>query len=763
MAVILTVTGNPSSYASGAWPAAAFNGGRWRFTFTFTNGSASYAGFHALWGQATGGVWIVAGALKVYRSSDDAEIATRTLTWTAGTAVTFDFDMVARTVTITGALTGNGVVAIGTGNPFNAAQAIGVGNVAGNNTWAIAGTMSNVDDVIASASGSASVGGITSAGSTLPGTFAGGAANVGGVTSAGSAASPGTASGSSAVAGITSSGSASSPGIASGSASVGDISGSGSAVGPTAFGVGVGAAAQSVNSSQPATGTASTAFVARAPSTAYAQNARTTNASGRWHASSGGTTGAGAGPSGSGVQTDGSVTWVGVHGAVPTQVDTAAANNVLVSVLARGRSSTNTTGPSGNKGETFTRLGIAHPYASFPNSATELWVAVNAPGGTDHRWGAVWGDIGSAGDEISLVVMPILTGKATCRIQDHSHVERAAPTGGVVVSASVTTTGRAKLVAIWCGSGTVLTAGTAHLATPQAPFVASNEADTTVSLTGNGYIQLRIATAEVEAPGTYTATWDSNEGAQLYLVAVQESEGALATGSAAVAGITSSGSTATSTVASGSASVGGVAAAGSTSTATSAAGAAQAGGISSSGAASAAAAASGATSAGGISATGGAGVAAGGSASVAGVAASGSAITGTFAAGAAAVGGISSTGATVTPGAAGGTSAVGGIASTGASATGTAASGSAAMGGVASAGIATAAASSSASGSAVVGGVTSAGATISTSATAAGAASVGGIAASGAASSPPSAIERPLPASLTFQVVGAAPFKMSVV
>lgn len=553
---ILPVASTPSTYAAGSWPLATLQGGpAWGFTIipSQASGNAAYLGYCALVVSTDdGGCYMVNRRVELYNGAGGGTLvgAGNTLTWNAGQAIRVEVRLAAgagaSSITVSGALTGNGTTTFTSSGTYYTNTTLGIGvHPGGGFGWT--GTVSSLDDATVAAAVTTSTSPPSASTAASASTSAAVTASAPAPTATTAATSPGSSSVTTSRPAPLISSSTQSSGTSAVAAAAPAPVASTAAAGPSSFTVGTGAAAQSVNSSQPPTGTASTHFPARAASTAYAQNAAFTANGTRWRVTVGGTTGAGAGPSGSGVQTDGTATVVAVRGAVPSQVDTNPANNVILAVLARGQSASDTSGPSGNKGETFARQGPAHPYAAFPTSATELWAAVNAPGGADHRWSATWGNIGSAGDEISLVVLPILTGKATCRIQDLSHVERTSPTGGVVVSAPVTTTGPAKLVSIWCGSGTVITPGTAHLASPQAPFTASSEADTTVALSSNGYIQLRAAVAEVLDPGTYTATWSSNEGAQLFLVAVQDAEGSAAAGSSAVPA--PSASTATSTTA----------------------------------------------------------------------------------------------------------------------------------------------------------------------------------------------------------------------
>lgn len=512
------------------------------------------------------------------------------------------------------------------------------------------------------ASGSANVGGITSSGTAIPGTFATGTANVGGITSTGSATSPGAATGSANVGGITSTGVALTPAIASGSANVGGITSAGS-VGVSPWGmIGESTAGQRADQTGPTTGTMSTAFANRAPSTAYPVNDRLVSGGRRYHVRNPGTTSAGAGPSGTGVQADGTASLVALQSTdTALTMTTQTSNSVMLVVMMRENWSSDTSAPTDSKGNTYTLQGSAHFYADFPSAAAALFAKTNAVGGGGHTVSATWPVKGSTGAEMTTLVVEVPTGRSSSFIQAVSHVERA---GGpaTLTSASVTTTGPAMLVAALLGTGGVIANGTSHVGTPIAPFVALPNAGALIAIHENGYVQGQLAYAFVTLPGTYTASWTTTEGAQMFLVAIQELPGTSASGSANVGGISSTGLT--GPAASGSANVGGV-----TST-----------GVA--GSSAAAAEASGSANVGGITGSGSSAVASSGSANVGGITGTGTAIAGTLALGSSTVGGIASTGIAATPGTSSGSSSVGGIASTGTAITGTFAGGTATVGGI---------------------------------------------------------------------------------
>lgn len=731
-AVPRTIT--PASAWNGV--ASTLNAGKWRFTFTPTNASTNgaFSDWKALVvANDVGGCYLEGNTHEVALYNNNGggtKVVGRAITWTAGQAITVTFDIVAganaSSLTISGAATGNGTTNFTTsGTYFTSSVDLGIGRYPGDVffdfTGAGGGTIGAIDDTLAAgASGAADVGGVTGSGAAITGTFASGSANVGGITSSGASTSPGAASGSSAVGGITSSGAAASPAVASGSASVGGITGTGSA-GQSLFGtIGASAQGQRIDQSGPATGTMTTAYAARTPSSAVAINDQLAFNSRRWLVHTPGTLGAGSGPTGTGQQADGTASLVAL-----TSTDTALAmttqpsNSVMLAVLMRENWTSDTSAPTDNKGNTYALVNGPHAYTGFPSAQTALYAKTNAVGGASHVLSATWPVKNVTGAEMSLLAVEVPTGRATAIVQDASFVERSSAAS--VTSVSVTTTGPAVLVGFWLGTGGVITVGTTHPGAPQAPFTAIPNADTAVAIHNNGYIQGKSAYAYVTAPGTYTVTWTgTSEGAQLYLVAIQEAPGTSASGAASVGGITGAG--VAGPAASGAANVAGVSSTGATSSTTAGAG--------------------GAASVGGIGSAGQTSLVASGAASVAGISSTGTTGTGTNAAGASAVGGIASSGATIPGTSATGTSAVGGIASSGVVSVPSSASGSATVGGVQSAGEVSV--QGVASGSASVGGVQSAG-DASSPGFASGAAIVGGVQSTGSATGPATVPTTPPP------------------
>lgn len=153
MAVILTVTTTPTSFASGTFGAfaTAANTGIYRFTITPDAASSTYTGgaFHAIFGQSHGGLWLNDANLELYTEPGDALVFSRAMTWSAAQTITITIDTRSGTrgVTIAGATTGNGTFSFATAGPYiSTAETLWVG-VFNTTLFPFAGDVSDVDDV----------------------------------------------------------------------------------------------------------------------------------------------------------------------------------------------------------------------------------------------------------------------------------------------------------------------------------------------------------------------------------------------------------------------------------------------------------------------------------------------------------------------------------------------------------------------------------------------------------------------------------------
>jgi hypothetical protein len=195
-------------------------------------------------------------------------------------------------------------------------------------------------------------------------------------------------------------------------------------------------------------------------------------------------------------------------------VTTHASGSTFLVSIARGDWSSSPNPPTDNQGNAFAQLGTTHFYNDWGSSATGLYHALLGAGGSDHTFSMSWNNR----DEVTISAVEI-TGVTA--VQAVSHVER--PASSLVTSRTVHTTGPAMLVAWWWGTAGVLPVGTSHVAIPGSGFTLIPEATRLISIPGGmGYIQVAAAYRRVTDPGDYAVTWTTNnEGAQLYLVALQ--------------------------------------------------------------------------------------------------------------------------------------------------------------------------------------------------------------------------------------------------
>jgi len=152
MTVVLPVPSIPRSFAPGTYNgyARAFNFGVTRFVFTPTAASATYTGgnFHILFSGAHGGIWLVDTHLQKFTAPGDATVFDQALTWLGGTPITVIDDARAKTVTISGALTGNGTFSYTLAGPYHdVTDTLYLGSFTPGPTFDFVGTLSNVDDL----------------------------------------------------------------------------------------------------------------------------------------------------------------------------------------------------------------------------------------------------------------------------------------------------------------------------------------------------------------------------------------------------------------------------------------------------------------------------------------------------------------------------------------------------------------------------------------------------------------------------------------
>lgn len=153
MSILLTVTSIPVTITGGTYSAfaTALNTGVWRFTFTPSQASTAYTGgnFHSLIAQEHGGLWLDDTHLELYTTPNDTLCFSQALTWSAGQAITVKIDTRSgtRSITISGATTGNGTFSYSTAGPyFDGSLDVEIGRQGGGTNFQFLGTISSFDD-----------------------------------------------------------------------------------------------------------------------------------------------------------------------------------------------------------------------------------------------------------------------------------------------------------------------------------------------------------------------------------------------------------------------------------------------------------------------------------------------------------------------------------------------------------------------------------------------------------------------------------------
>jgi hypothetical protein len=168
---------------------------------------------------------------------------------------------------------------------------------------------------------------------------------------------------------------------------------------------------------------------------------------------------------------------------------------------------------SDNKGNgNYSQLGTSHAYTNFPSSGTGAFYKLNPAGGSGHT---VSTTKPSNSDECTLIAIETPPGYNT--IQDFSWVEDLTSPN---TSNNVTTTGPAWLYCCWAGDNV-------NGELNADPGSGWYKLEWTSSLASN-HVQLGVYSKFVSGAGTYSATVtpSTSQGAQMWLVAVQQSGGA---------------------------------------------------------------------------------------------------------------------------------------------------------------------------------------------------------------------------------------------
>jgi hypothetical protein len=470
---ILTVSSNPQTFADGAWPRATMDGGVWRFRFTFSSASGStYAGYHALFGQPSGGVWIVDSTLRLFTTAD-VEVFSRSLTWGAGATIVVRLDMAAKSGTISGATSGNGTFTWTTSGPYFSAGSMTAGGVPSTSGYTIAGTFGLVDDGVDGIAADATSYAITGADAAL---------KIGRRATADAT--------SYAWAGQDAYLAAGAPPLPTGvyawsGADVGLLVGRRLAADPTSYAwsgadatIGPGGVLEYVTSG-----------LDWQPYPYSNRNATIT-------------------------------------------LDTPSSG--ALAILGVGGRLADTSAVSDSRGNTFSALHAYEAYADFGGSwGVRTWT-IRGAGGAAMSGGAGHQFLGTVtpADEHTMAVAVVGGVPAGARITHALAQIGNTGAGGTVTSGSVTVDGKAMLVAFWWGSSPVVppfsgTGGPGGSGVG-APYTSVPSAGWTVrqSVLVNyqyGEIPMVMATREVSAAGTYSVTWSHtpNQGAITTIVAIQ--------------------------------------------------------------------------------------------------------------------------------------------------------------------------------------------------------------------------------------------------
>lgn len=435
----------------------ALNDAEWSCTITPTNAFSTYSGYICLIGNGGGGVWIVNGQLVFFRDSDQAEVInTGTLGNNAGNPFTFTYKPVTRQLVVSG-LTG-----------------------AGNGTYSWSAPASG--DILVY--GSVGVGRYTDGGYTFAGT-------VGDVTYTTAALSLTADPGSVALTGTAAS-------LVAGrrlTADAGAIAVTGTnagLVGPSTYTLAANAGSFAI------TGTSNSfartrVLTADAGALALAGTDATLLRSG-----------------GIEIGAHGKVVQLYGAGSNPASVTLTTTNGSTFLIFIGGKSSDIDTGPTDNKGNTYSRIDVVREYPDYAGYGQAAWICRNGVGGSSHTFSTFV----TAFDECTMFVVeikgaPFVASKAFS-VQANSGAGATQNVGPVVATADCV------LLSTWAGAGPV---GTNHTA-------SANQGLAELEFYGtdhpNGYVQMELDGA-VKTSGSYTVTWSHtpNQGAILRAIVLQ--------------------------------------------------------------------------------------------------------------------------------------------------------------------------------------------------------------------------------------------------
>ncbi|MBE1161957.1 hypothetical protein [Dyella acidiphila] len=180
-------------------------------------------------------------------------------------------------------------------------------------------------------------------------------------------------------------------------------------------------------------------------------------------------------------------------------------------IVFNGGYLSNASGPVDSYGNRWKQLGNDVPFGNGYGDRfnVKAYVALAAKGGSEHT--VSFTKNGNAAGEISV---PFIEIRNAGVLQDVS--QNYAPTGLVMTSGSVTTTGPATLIAVWWGDGGIKRMS----AVPNNGFTVI---DSYLKLPDNSGVQCAVAYKQVAAAGRYDVSWAGApaQGAILWLLAFQ--------------------------------------------------------------------------------------------------------------------------------------------------------------------------------------------------------------------------------------------------
>ncbi|HUA80348.1 MAG TPA: hypothetical protein VL997_08255 [Dyella sp.] len=180
-------------------------------------------------------------------------------------------------------------------------------------------------------------------------------------------------------------------------------------------------------------------------------------------------------------------------------------------IVFNGGYLSNASGPNDTYGNRWRQLGRDVPFGNGYGDRfnVKAYVALQAKGGPGHT--VSFAKNGNATGEISV---PFIEIKDAGVLKDVS--QNYAPTGLVMTSGNVTTTGPATLIAVWWGDGGIKRMS----AVPNNGF---SVIDSFLKLPDNSGVQCAVAFKQVATAGTYNVSWRGvpAQGAILWLLAFQ--------------------------------------------------------------------------------------------------------------------------------------------------------------------------------------------------------------------------------------------------